>query len=98
MARTDAELIEVLLEDYAERLTPEALEAFSAWREKGVGRSRPISEKQRQWLRDVAEKLGVQMNAANVFSSLSKKEQTRQKQAAAGILPWERGEEFASKK
>ncbi len=52
---------------------------------------RRLSDKQRAWLRDAAGRLGVELPAENLFSSLSDKEKKEHARRAQSVeLPWEK--------
>ncbi len=84
---TDEQLLDAVLEPpYVEKLREEEPEIFEKWRSVGK-----LSDKQKAWLRDAAERTGLQVaGAANLFSKLSPAEQERQRAKAAKVkLPWE---------
>lgn len=86
---TDEELLERLLtSEYIERLPKNAQTAFMDWE----GRSRPLTEPMRKWIRGVAERLGIQTAPSeNIFSAMDPEKQARQRAAALKIrLPWEK--------
>jgi hypothetical protein len=98
---TDAELLDLLLDEHFDKLSEHAAEAFPDFRERGLGRKRPFSPKQREWIRNVAVALELEdAPTENVFSSLPKRRQEEQKKAAAKVLmPWEKpGGEWAPPK
>jgi hypothetical protein len=90
---TDDEIITAVLERDEENeaaggptLTEDEREAFPSMR----GR-RSLSDKQRAWLRDAAVKIGLELPAENLFSSLSEKEKKEHARRAKSVeLPWEK--------
>lgn len=87
----DLVLCSMLLSDTHEsKLTGKEREAFGEFREQ-LEDSRPLSEKQRQWLWGVGEKLGLVVRGSrNLFSCLSEEAQAEQLERAAKVkLPWE---------
>jgi hypothetical protein len=86
---TDAELLTKLLEtELAERLTDAQREAFGRMDSQGYA----LTVKQAQWIRGVAERLGIQTAPSeNIFSAMSPEKQARQRAAASKVkLPWEK--------
>lgn len=74
-------------DDVAERFGSNTLAVFQEMHARG----RELSDKQATWVMDIGEKMGlVTAPGANLFSRLSPKEQERQRQKAAKILPWEK--------
>jgi hypothetical protein len=89
----DSEIIEAVLErdennetSGGPTLSETEREAFPRMRDY-----RSLSTKQREWLRDAAARLGIVLPSANLFSSLSAKEQREHKERASRVqLPRER--------
>lgn len=82
-----------LVEQYKDDLNEHELKAFRGMSE----RARPLSEKQRVWVVEVAQRVGVDPNR-NLFSMLSTKERAAERAAVRTLLPWERGEQTLPKK
>lgn len=89
MARllSDRELLSALLEPpYVERLGEKQAEIFTEWDEE----RRVLTEKMCEWIRDAAERVGLQTSPGkNLFSSLSPERQRIERAKAKKILPWE---------
>lgn len=84
-ALTDEELLDLLLAK-EERLSEREVEVFSSMSEFPGA----LSEKQRKWIRSVAERLGIQAApVGNVFSELSPEAQDEQRAHVRTRLPWE---------
>lgn len=84
----DRDLVDVMLKEREEKLTPEQLEAFTSM----AAQKWPLSDKQSDWVRQVAKKLGVLVpEAENVFSSMTPEQQERHRRAVQTKLPWELG-------
>lgn len=83
---TDHELITRMLDDYEESLSDKERGAFSDMRPRAA-----LTEKQRGWVRSVAERLGIQVAPArNVFSSMTEAQQREHAAQVRTRLPWER--------
>ena len=83
---TDDQLIQTMLRDYSEDLTDNQREAFADME------GRALSEKQRQWVHGVAERLGIHVaGAENAFSALPEAVQREHLAAVRTRLPWETG-------
>lgn len=86
---TDGQLLLRMVEpEFAERLGEREREVFETW----VAESRPLTPKMREWIRDSAERLGIQVAPGkNLFSALSPERQREQLARAARVkLPWEK--------
>ena len=85
----DRDLLEVLLKEREDKLTREQFEAFSSM----VEQKWPLSEKQSEWVRAVARKLGVfSPPAENLFSSMTPAERAKHLKMVQTKLPWESGQ------
>lgn len=84
---TDEELLERMLnERYADKLTERELAAFESMRS---GSS--LSPPQRNWVRSVAERLGIQVAPArNVFSAMAAEKKKEHLSKVRTLLPWEK--------
>lgn len=83
---TDEELLARLLEE-PERLSEREVEVFASMSEF----SGALSEKQRRWIRSVAERLGIQAAPSeNTFSELPPEAQRQHRLQVRTRLPWER--------
>ena len=83
---SDEQLLGKLLELDEGQLTSLELDAFAKMRDRG----KPLSAKQRNWIRSTAERLGIQDGwSRNAFSALSKKAQNQQRAQVRTQLPWE---------
>lgn len=89
MTSEESRIARELLEREDE-LTTNAREAFRSWLEKGTA----LSKAQREWLSNVAVRMGVvDEPAKNVFSAMSEEKRRRQLADAERVkLPWERKE------
>jgi hypothetical protein len=57
----------------------------------GMRGRRCLTDKQKAWFRDAAARLGVELPAENLFSSLSEKEKKEHARRAKSVeLPWEK--------
>lgn len=82
----DEQLLEHMLRNYRDDLTPDQRRAFSSM--AGLA---ALSDKQRKWIQGVAERLGIQVApCANAFSSLSEKKQQEHREKVSTKLPWEK--------
>jgi hypothetical protein len=94
----DRELLLAVLarDDQTECLTGAARKAFTQWRDEGrgegAGHGYPFTDAQLNWLRGVAERLGIATAPSeNLFSNLSPERQAEQRRAASKVrLPWEK--------
>lgn len=83
--QTDEELLSRLLEE-PERLSEREVEVFSSMSEF----SGALSEKQRRWIRSVADRLGIQIaSSENTFSELPPEVQREHRLQVRTRLPWE---------
>lgn len=95
---TEGEMLhEMLSEAYSHRLSTKEEKAFKEMLMRLYDKpDKPLSEKQREWIHNVAERLrirGIGPRAKNLFSSLPEHEQKEHLARAAAVkLPWERGE------
>lgn len=89
----DGQLLETVLRpEHDERRTRRETEALSDIAERFAD-GWPLTDKQRAWIRDVAERLGIQVAPArNVFSSMSRREQEEHRAQVRTQLPWETGQ------
>ena len=84
--QTDEELLGKLLEE-PERLSEREVEVFTSMSEF----SGALSEKQRRWIRSVADRLGIQIAPSeNTFSELAPEVQREHRLQVRTRLPWER--------
>lgn len=82
---TDHELIARMLDDYEEQLSDRERGAFEDMRPRAA-----LTEKQRGWVRSVAERLGIQVAPArNVFSSMPEAQRREHLSQVRTCLPWE---------
>lgn len=85
----DRDLLEVMLKEHEAQLSPEQAQAF----ESMLAQKWPLSDKQSEWVRTTARRLGALVPAAeNLFSQMTPAEQARHRRLAQTRLPWERGE------
>jgi hypothetical protein len=85
----DRDLLEVMLKEHEARLTPEQCEAF----ESMLAQKWPLSDKQSDWVRTTARRLGaLSPPAENLFSSMTPEQQARHRERVQTKLPWELGE------
>jgi len=83
---TDHELIARMLDDYEEHLSDKERGAFEDMRSRAA-----LTDKQRGWVRSVAERLGIQVApAANVFSTMPESQRREHVSQVRTRLPWER--------
>lgn len=84
---TDEELLSRLLDDrYADALSDKEREVFSSMRAGST-----LSAPQRNWVRSVAERLGIQVAPSrNEFSALSKEKKQEHLKRVRTQLPWEK--------
>lgn len=88
--KADEDLLTRLLEDYAGDLSERELEAFSEMAMK-LETYATLTDKQRKWVEQTAERLGLEVENPKPFSSLTPKEQAEHRKRAAKVqLPWER--------
>jgi len=85
----DRDLLEVMLKEHEARLSPAQAEAF----ENMLQQKWPFSDKQSEWVRTTARRLGaLSTEAENLFSRMTPAEQEKHRRAVQTKLPWERGE------
>lgn len=95
---TEGEMLHEMLSDaYSHRLSTKESKAFREMLERLWEKpDKPLSDKQREWIHNVAERLHVQgigQKARNLFSALPEHEQKEHLARASAVkLPWERGE------
>lgn len=84
---TDEELLQRLLDDrYADALSDREREVFASMRAGSF-----LSPPQRNWVRSVAERLGIQVALArNVFSAMSAEKRAEHAGQVRTRLPWEK--------
>lgn len=84
----DRDLLEVMIKEHEPRLTEEQAAAFEEMAEQKW----PLSEKQSEWIRTTAKRLGLFSSAAeNVFSSMTPEQQEKHRKMVKTQLPWESG-------
>ena len=84
----DRDLLEVMLKEREKDLTDEQAAAFEEMREQKW----PLSQRQSDWIRAVAKKLGLFSPAAeNVFSNMTPEQQAKHRERVVTQLPWESG-------
>lgn len=94
---TDGEILaEVLSDGNSHQLSAKESKAFTEMLQRVYDKpDKPLSDKQREWLHNVADRLqvqGVGRKARNLFSSLPEHEQKEHLARAQAVkLPWERG-------
>lgn len=84
----DRDLLEVMLKEREGELTEEQLVAFT----EIADQKWPLSQRQSDWIRGVAKRLGLLSPAAeNVFSNMPPEEQAKHRSKVVTQLPWETG-------
>lgn len=84
----DRDLLDVMLKEHEQRLTEEQLVAFTEMADQNW----PLSQRQSDWIRAVAKKLGVlSPPAENLFSSMTPEQQKKHREKVVTKLPWESG-------
>lgn len=84
----DRDLLEVMLKEREKELTDEQAAAFEEMHDQKW----PLSQRQSDWIRAIAKKLGLFSPAAeNVFSSMTPEEQKKHRDKVVTQLPWESG-------
>ena len=85
----DRDLIDVLLKEHEKSLSEVQLEAFTSM----AAQKYPLSDKQSEWVRTTARRLGaLSVEAENLFSRMTPAEQEKHRSKVVTQLPWERGE------
>jgi len=91
----DRDLLEVMLKEHEARLTPEQCEAF----ESMLTQKWPLSQKQSDWVRTTARRLGALVpETENLFSGMTPEQQAKHRSKVVTQLPWELGEMMRPKK
>lgn len=84
---TDEELLQRMLDDkYVDLLSDKEREVFASMRAGAM-----LSPKQRNWVRSVAERLGIQVAPSrNEFSAMPEAKKKENLKHVRTLLPWER--------
>jgi hypothetical protein len=85
---TDKQLLEHLTEEpWFSRLGEKQQEIFVEWQASG----KLLTDKMREWIRDAADRVGLQVAPSkNLFSAMSPEKQRAERERAKRVkLPWE---------